>query len=257
MTNTNSKSNSQLPVMATRQIALPIFCDDSEMTVEVLETLYQVSSPFQEILIVNTKEFGKCLIIDGVMQSAESDHDKYDIELLNRLKKRDKNVLVLGGGDGFIAETALQINPKLSITVVDLDSDVMRGVKEAFSQKVFDDSRVKLIIGEAAHYLKTTTNLYDGIVCDLTDAPIGTHKEQGEFEEFFDEIISLSKVVLNPNGWISIQGGATATSANFIDEASIIEKVLLKYFDRVTKRSITIPSYGEPCAFLFAKNSVE
>lgn len=236
-------------------LSLPIFCDDSEMQLEITDVLYQVTSSFQEIIIVDSVEFGKCLIIDGVLQSAETDHEIYDNELLSRLRSSDRDILVLGGGDGFISETALHKNEKLNITIADLDAEVVHGVRAAFGQKVFDDPRVNLQIGEAIHFLKTTKKKYDGIICDLTDAPIGTNKEKKEFELFFNKIIALSKNTLRENGWMSIQGGATATTNNFIDEAEIIEKILLKNFAHVSKSSVVVPSYGEPCAFLFASDN--
>lgn len=236
-------------------LSLPIFCDDSEMQLEITDVLYNVTSAFQEILIVDSKEFGKCLIIDGVLQSAETDHAIYDNELLLPLRETDRNLLVLGGGDGYLSQTALDKNEKLDITIADLDAEVVRGVRTALNQKVFDDPRVKLVIGDAVQFLKTTKKKYDGIICDLTDAPIGTNKEKKEFETFFNKIISLSKEKLHQDGWMSIQGGATATTNSFIDESAIIEKILQKNFSQVSKSSVVVPSYGEPCAFLFASNS--
>jgi spermidine synthase len=240
---------------SARVLNLPIFCDNSQMQLKVTRVLYEVTSPFQDILIVDTKEFGKCLIIDGIMQSTEYDHELYDKELLKYLRPSDKKILVLGGGDGYIAQTALKMNKELRIRVVDLDAEVVHGVKRSLNQKIFDDPRVNLAIGEALHYFKTTASKYDGVVCDLTDAPIGTRKEREKFKSFYKEVISLAKQKLKVHGWISVQGGATATTAHFIDEAAIIEKILKAEFSNVEKTSITIPSYGELCSFLFAKNT--
>jgi spermidine synthase len=240
------------PTSGSYFLSLPIFCDNSEMEIEVTETLYQTNSKFQDILIVNTPKFGKCLIIDGVMQSAESDHALYDHALLSQLRQNDRNILILGGGDGFIAETALNQNPTLRVTMIDLDPVVIQGAQLALGQKVFGDPRLNLVIGDAVHFLKTDTAIYDGIVCDLTDTPIGTNSEREKFEAFFQEVIASAKERLDQDGWISIQAGATIATDKFIDEADIIGAILAEHFGHVSKADIHIPSYGETCSFLHA-----
>ena len=245
------------PETNSKYLLLPIFCNNTEMRVDITEVLHETVSRYQNILFVNTKEFGKSLIIDGVLQSAEIDHGLYDNALLTHVSDNDSEILILGGGDGYLAQTALQQFPNLKITIVDLDQEVIRGSQIALEQKIFDDPRVDLVIGDAVHFLKVSTKQFDGIICDLTDAPIGTGKEAKRFEAFFRSIISLSKNRLNDNGWIAVQGGASVTTDKFIDEAATIEKILFENFTDVSRTSAFIPSYGEECAFLFGKNTEE
>lgn len=249
--NTNNFSTLE-PASGAYFMSLPIFCDNSEMKIEVKKTLYQTTSKFQEIVIVDTTEFGKCLIIDGVLQSSESDHALYDNALLAQLARSDKNILILGGGDGYVAEAALNMNPNLLVTMIDLDPAVIQGAQLALGQRVFDDHRLNLVIGDALQFLKTATAIYDGIVCDLTDTPIGTNSEREKFEAFFQEVIGSSKERLEKDGWISIQAGATIATEKFIDEADIIGAILTEHFGHVSKADIHIPSYGETCSFLHA-----
>jgi len=233
---------------------LPLFCNGEMMKVEINEILHEVQTDFQKIVIVDTKKYGKCLIIDSVMQTAETDHEIYDCEILNKLKDTDKNILVLGGGDGYVAQMAIEKNPKLNVDVIDLDVEVVKGAQKFLNQNIFDDKNVHLSIGDAIHFLKTGEGKYDGIVCDLTDTPIGTKKEAIEFENFFEKIIQLSKERLNEGGWLSVQGGASVTADGFIDEAEIIKKILEKnkLYD-IERKDVFIPSYGESCVFLFGK----
>lgn len=232
---------------------LPIFCNGESMKIEINSILHKADSGFQKIVIADTKEYGKCLIIDGVMQTAESDHEMYDKELLKPLKKEDKNVLILGGGDGYVAQMALKKNSKLHVDIVDLDIEVIQSAEKFLDQKVFKNKRAKLFVGDALHFLKVGNEAFNGIICDLTDAPIGTKKEAIEFEKFFDEIISLSKKRLKKGGWISIQSGASKAINGYINEVAIIEKILKKDFKKISRSDIFIPSYGESCAFLFAE----
>lgn len=232
---------------------LPIFCNGEKMKMEIKSILHQAESDFQKIVIVDSLEYGKCLIIDGVMQTAESDHKIYDQEMLKLMRKRDKNILILGGGDGYIAQMAIKKNPELKIEVIDLDIEVIQCAKKFLDQKVFDNNKIKLFIGDALHFLKMTDKKYDGIICDLTDSPIGTKKEEKEFMEFYKKIIALANNKLNNGGWISVQGGASRTAKEFVNEAKIIKDIMKNYFRKLKRSDLYIPSYGESCAFLFGQ----
>lgn len=233
---------------------LPIFCNGENMKLEIRNILHKVESDFQKIIVVDSIDYGKCLIIDDIMQTAEFDHKTYDQEMLKFLRKTDKNILILGGGDGYIAEMALKKNPNLNVRVIDLDIEVVRCAKKYLDQKVFDDERVKLFIGDALHFLKITEEKYDGIVCDLTDTPIGTEKEKEEFREFFEKIVSFSENRLKKGGWMSVQSGASSATEGFVDESRIIEKIMRgNNLKNISRSDIFIPSYGESCAFLFGE----
>ena len=232
---------------------LPIFCNGEVMKIEINSALYEMQSDFQKIVIADTRDFGKCLIIDDVMQTAENDHEIYDGEMLKKLNKDDKNILILGGGDGYIAQMASEKNSGIKIDIIDLDVEVISSVKKFLGQKIFDNENVKLSIGDALHFLKNTDKSYDGIICDLTDTPIGTENETQQFKKFLEKIISLSKKRLNESGWISVQSGASYTAECFTDEAAIIEQILKQEdFRDISRSDVYIPSYGESCAFLFA-----
>jgi len=232
---------------------LPIFCNGDMMKIEVNEILHETQSAFQKIVIADTKDYGKCLIIDDVMQIAETDHEIYDREILSKLKKTDKNILILGGGDGYVAQMALQNNPNLNINIIDLDIEVIHSVKKFLNQTVFDNKKVNLSIGDAMHFLKIEDQMYDGVICDLTDTPIGTDKEALKFKKFFEKVLELSKKRLRSGGWISVQSGASCTAEGFIDEAAIIDKILNNNFADIIRSDVFIPSYGESSAFLFGK----
>jgi spermidine synthase len=236
---------------------LPIFCNGEFMKLEVENILHESRSGFQKIVIADTKDYGKCLIIDGVMQTAQVDHALYDKEILKPLKKIDSQILILGGGDGYVAEMALKLHPKLKIDIIDLDVEVVKVAQKFLGQKIFGNKNVHLSIGDALHFLKTMEKKYDGIICDLTDTPIGTEKEAKDFKKFFEKIISLSEQKLKKDGWMSVQSGASCTVDGFINEVVIIENILKKHLFGISRSDVFIPSYGESCAFLFAKKNAK
>jgi len=234
-------------------LSLPIFSNGKFMKLEIKDVLHESQSDFQKIIIADTEEYGKCLIIDEIPQTAEKDHNLYDKEILKPLRKKDAQVLILGGGDGYVAQMALEKYPNLKIDVIDLDVEVVKCAQKYLDQKIFDNKNASLFIGDALHFLKSTEKVYDGIICDLTDTPIGTKKEAENFKNFFEKIIPLSKNKLKDGGWMSVQSGASRTAEGFIDEASIIRSVLEKNLSGISRSDIFIPSFGESCAFLYGK----
>ncbi len=235
---------------------VPVFSTGKMMKIDVIQDLVEIETAFQKIKIVLTKDFGKYLIIDGIMQLSEKDHYLYDREMIKKLKPTDQNILILGGGDGYVAARLIAENPstKINVDVVDLDVEVIKACERYFGQDVFRNKQVHLHIGDALHFLKTTKNKYDGIICDLTDNPIGTKKEVAGFNDFFEKVISFSKEALNNDGWIGVQGGASKVTKDFINEVEVVRNVLEKNkFKNISQSDVYIPSYGEDSAFLFAE----
>lgn len=236
-----------------KYLDLPIFCNGESMKLEIKDILYEGRSEFQKLAVVDTDQFGKCLIINDILQRSDADHDIYDTEMLKPLKKTDTQILLLGGGDGDIVKKATEMSPNVKIDMIDLDIAVINCAKEFLGQTSFDNANLNLSIGDAVEFLKNTEKTYDGIICDLTDDPVGAGEAAEEFKNFYEQIITLSANKLKNGGWMSIQGGATCTAEGFIDEAATIQNLLGESLSKVVRTDVLVPSYGETCAFLFAE----
>lgn len=229
------------------------------MKLEVKRHIAEIDSSFQKILLVDSFDFGKCLFIDGIMQCSEKDHDLYDREILKLLDKKDKNVLVLGGGDGYVAEMALKINPKLNVRVIDLDVEVVKNCEKYLGQKIFKNKLVKLFIEDALHHLrvliKNNKLKLDGIVFDLTDEPVRKKDKnvKSSFVKFYEELINISHKVLKKGGWVSMQAGASKVIPKYNNAVATLEKLFKQKFKKVKRTDIMIPSFGEKNAFLFGR----
>ena len=104
--------------------------DDRLLEYNWTKLLFSERSAFQLVEIYGTRDFGNCLVLDGFINLAESDlsytrnlmcHGKHDYN--------DKEVLILGGGDGALLHELLKEKPKF-VTMVDIDEVVIRGCKE-------------------------------------------------------------------------------------------------------------------------------
>lgn len=241
-----------------KYIQIPIYSTGEKKKIKVRKIIENIKSDFQDISVADTDDFGRCLIIDGVIQGTDNDSNIYDKEMLKFLKKTDRKFLILGGGDGSIAESILKKNPKAKIQIIDLDVEVINCCKKYFGQKIFNDPRVNLFVGDALHHLKTTVKKingkFDGVICDLTDIPIGRKKKK-DFVKFYEEIIFLSSKILRKNGWMSIQAGASETNGYYINMVKIVGEITKKHFSRILRSDVFIPSFGEKGAFLFGRHS--
>lgn len=236
------------------ELIIPIYSTGKEHNVKVKSIVGKIKSSYQDILFIDTYKFGRCLLIDGTVQTSEKDHKKYDKAILTPLCKKDKHILILGGGDGYVAEMALKLNPNLKINIIELDDEVIKGCKTYLEQKIFNDPRVHMHTEDAAHYLKNTIKKnikFDGIVCDLTDEPI-RKKDKKDFRRFYEEIIDMSYDALNERGWISLQAGAARVKSKNINAVSILKRYLKERFTSVFQKNVMIQSFGEENAFLYA-----
>lgn len=237
-------------------MSLPVFSTGNTMEIDVLEDIVKIETPYQEIHIVDTREFGKALVIDGLMQAAESDHGLYDVELLKLLRKNHCNLLILGGGDGFIGIQALKLFPNMQITIVDIDEQVTNCCNQ-YLHTTKEDKRllehIRFIHTDAIQFLKTEEQRYDAIVCDLTDAPVGT-KEIENFTDFYRDTLNAAQSKLNNMGWMSFQSGSKETHDIHIPARTILRELVSKYFNAVEESCVFIPSYGEEWSFLSAQN---
>lgn len=234
----------------------PIYKNGKTIRTRVVKKLAEVTSAFQNIVVADLKKFGKSLIIDGLVQTSESDHHIYDKALLAPLKKSDKHILILGGGDGYVAEMALETNPDLKITIVDLDLEVVDASKKYLEQTVFSHPNVHLNIGDALTYLRTYTlrneEPVDGIIFDLTDNPIGGKGAIAKTNRFYKEIFELAKRNLKDGGWVSAQAGAAQVVPQYIDSVGIMQKLFKRIFGSYNRKDVLVPSFGEKNAFISA-----
>lgn len=234
----------------------PIYKNGKISRIRVLKKLAEITSSFQNIILADLKKFGKSLVIDGLVQTSEFDHEIYDKALLAPLKPTDEHIIILGGGDGYVAEMALAMNPNLKITIIDLDAEVIDLSKKYLDQKIFSHPNVNLNVGDALTYLKTYhergERLVDGIVSDLTDNPIGGKGAKIKLKKFYEEILTLSKEVLKKDGWISAQAGAAEVVPKYVNMTEIIQVLLKKIFGNYTRKDVLIPSFGEKNAFISA-----
>jgi spermidine synthase len=141
------------------------------------KTLHKGQTKWQAMEIVETKEFGRVLLLDGVTQVAQKYEFLYHEPMVHPAlcsHPDPKDVLIIGAGDGGILREVLK-HPVKSAVMAELDGGVVDFCKELMpeiNQGAFDDKRFRLEVGDGRKYVETTKEKYDAVIMDMTD-PFG------------------------------------------------------------------------------------
>ncbi len=168
----------------------------SKFSLKVKKQLCSIKSPFQQIDVFDSYEYGKVLVIDGFIMLTEKDEFIYHEMIVHvpmAVNLNAKNVLVIGAGDGGTLRELIRYNTIESIDFVEIDEKVVEVSKKylPFVSSGFDDSRVNMYFEDGVQFVKDKRNAYDLIIIDSTD-PIGPG--EGLFtEEFYSNCYDALK----------------------------------------------------------------
>ncbi|HEY9807893.1 MAG TPA: polyamine aminopropyltransferase [Halomicronema sp.] len=220
----------------------------------ITRVLAYKKTQYQEMYVVESGAYGKGLVLDGKWQSCTGDEFLYHEPLVHPamlFHGNPKNVLVLGGGEGATVREILRWKSVEKVAMVDIDGDVVEACREHLPEMhagAFDDPRTELVIGDALHYLDTTTEKWDVIISDLSD-PI----ESGpSFQLFTKEYFEKAKRVLSPGGFFVVQAGPVSPSE--LKLHARIVNTLKSLFSNVQSYTSYISTYGSPWGFAIASD---
>lgn len=149
----------------------------SKFSFKVKEHLCSIKSPFQQIDVLDTYEYGKVLVIDGFVMLTEKDEFIYHEMIVHppmAVNLNIKNVLVIGAGDGGTLRELIRYKTIENIDLVEIDKKVVEVSKEylPFVSCGFDDDRINTYFEDGVEFVRDKENAYDLIIIDSTD-PIG------------------------------------------------------------------------------------
>ena len=147
------------------------------MSLEIENILYVGKSELQEILVADTKTWGRALFLDGVIQLTEKDESSYQ-EMMTHVPifahPNPKSVLVIGAGDGGVVREVLKHKGVERVVHCEIDKLVMDVCKK-YLPSLFcnrDDPRLETHVGCGMEFMKAHQNEFDIIITDSSD-PIG------------------------------------------------------------------------------------
>lgn len=158
--------------------------DDREtlkISYRIKEIIFSEQSPFQHVMILDSYDFGKMLVLDGVVQTTSIDGHIYN-EMISHVPLQfhpaPKKVLIIGGGDCGAAREAAKYKHVEEIHMVEIDEKVVQACKKHLPDVSgnLSDPRVQFIYTDGVAFVKERANTYDVIIIDSSD-PIGPAKE--------------------------------------------------------------------------------
>jgi spermidine synthase len=215
--------------------------------------LFDSKTEHQQLIIFETPDFGRVLMLDGVVQLSTGDEFVYH-EMMAHVPLfahgRAKRALIVGGGDGGVLREALK-HPELDqVTLCELDRGVIDLCRQHFPQisaGAYDDPRTRIVIADGTKFVAETDERFDVIMIDSTD-PIGPGAVLFTKEFYADCRRALAKggVLVTQNGIPFLQSGELKQSVSFFRDL----------FKDAYAYLATTPSYfGGPMSYGWASDN--
>ena len=184
--------------------------------------LLENQTEHQHLIVFDNPEFGRTLMLDGVVQLTERDEFIYH-EMMAHVPLfahgRPRKILIVGGGDGGVLREALKHEAVERATLCEIDRAVIDLALEHFpavSDGAYDDPRTEVVIADGTRFVAETDQRFDAILVDSTD-PIGPGAVLFTREFYADCRRALAEggVLVTQNGLPFIQGPELARSVSY------------------------------------------
>ena len=176
--------------------------------VRVKETLEVRRTTYQDLAVIDTFDFGRMLVLDGIIQTTEADEFIYH-EMIAHVPlfahPRPERVLVIGGGDGGVVREVLRHESVRRVDHVEIDEAVTAACRRWLPSisGALDDPRVTQYFTDGVEFVRLAAKerggVYDVIIVDSTD-PLGP--AVGLFGPVF---YGNARKALRPGGILNVQ----------------------------------------------------
>lgn len=205
----------------------------------ISETLRTEQTEYQHLSVVVTEQFGRMLLLDGMVQTTEKDefvyHEMISLVALNS-HPQPEQVLIIGGGDGGSLREVVRHPAVKRGVLVEIDDRVVQAAKDFFPglSCSFNEPGAEVVIADGIKYVKDHKNTFDVILVDSTE-PVGPAVElfsPGFYQDCFN--------ALKEDGMLVVQSESPFFNGNVINMAY----GGIKQFFPITKLYLAnIPTY--------------
>jgi len=216
--------------------------------------LHSSRSSFQKIEVVESLDFGRMLVLDGVINLTERDEFVYH-EMLAHVPLFSHpdplKILIVGGGDGGTVREVLKHEGISRIQQVEIDREIIAISKKYFPSlsSSLDHPKVNLLLMDAVQYVRDIKEKFDIILIDSTDPVID--QSEGLFTvPFYRDCLNA----LTEQGILASQVGDISFDTGVVlDVFSKLKEV----FPIVRIFRAPIPSYTlVPYSFAFCSKTI-
>jgi spermidine synthase len=147
------------------------------LSLKVTKTLHVEQTDYQHLAVLDTKQYGRMLALDGIVQTTVADEFVYH-EMITHVPlithPNPKRVAVIGGGDGGAIREILKHPSVEEAVLVEIDGRVIEASRQYLPEIScgLSDPRVRILVADGIAHIREKENYYDVIIIDSTD-PIG------------------------------------------------------------------------------------
>jgi spermidine synthase len=215
--------------------------------------LFDSQTEHQHLIIFETPEFGRVMMLDGVVQLSTKDEFVYHemmahVPLFAHSKAR--RVLIVGGGDGGVLRETLKHPELKQVTLCEIDRSVIDLCREHFpdvSAGAYDDPHTRIVIADGTKFVAETDDRFDVIMVDSTD-PTGPGAVL-----FTKEFYTDCAKALKPGGILVTQNGLPFLQAGELDQSVGFFRGLFK--DAYAFLATTPSYFGGPMSYGWATDN--
>ncbi len=223
----------------------------------ILRTIASAQTKYQQMEILELADYGKCLVLDGRIQSSQADEFIYHEALVHPgllAHPQPERAMVIGGGEGATLREILRHRSVRRALMVDIDAEVVEQCRRhlpEMHQGAFDDPRTELRHADARAFLEQTSERFDLIVVDLTE-PL---EEGPACLLFTKEFYALVRDRLTPEGVMTMQAGMTKVGE--LGFFTAVCRTLREVFPVVAPCQAFVSCFGIPWGFVVASRGVD
>lgn len=196
----------------------------------------------QSLELLDTHEFGRVLLINGIMQVADKNDGHYHEPMVHPaicMHPGPEAVLVIGGGDGGILREVLKYPFIKNVELAELDKEVIK-FSNTYLPRIhggaFRDPRVHVNIVDGRQFVEEHAGEFDIVIMDMTD-PFGPSKLLYT-KEFFKAVIRSFR---NSSGIFIMHSESPITRPAAF---ACIQRTLRASFTLVSPLYLYIPMYA-------------
>jgi len=221
------------------------------------QVLVEGRTDLQQVEIVDTCEYGRCLLLDGKMQSSQADGYIYHEFLVHPAlitHPDPKRVLIVGGGEGATLREVLRHPGVNHVDMIEIDAKVIDFAKlhlAEWHQGAFADKRSHLIVGDGRRFIENTSEHYDVLIIDVSDPG----SEGPAYLLYTIQFYQAAAKRLTPLGLIALQ--AESSSVVHGEIMSSVYQTLKQVFPIVRGFEASIPSFDLPWGFCIASSALD
>lgn len=151
------------------------------LSCKVTATLRSEQTKFQHLAVVDTVQYGRMLLLDGMVQTTDQDEFVYH-EMISRVAlnshPRPARVLIIGGGDGGTLREVTKHPGVEKGTLVEIDERVVQASRDFFPglSASFNSARAEVVIADGIEFVKSRPDSFDVVIVDSTE-PVGPARQ--------------------------------------------------------------------------------